>query len=111
MTSPAPDGFPESLRQRIAEATAGCHTEYEQHAAFLALVEERVVCPFGARVMGEDVEVVGFRAPDTGFGLIVVCRRRDLSYKIDVRSLEWAAQKPPGHEWLEAFGAWRSALD
>jgi hypothetical protein len=32
-----------------------CHTEDEQHGAFLVMLDDHVACPFKARIVGEDL--------------------------------------------------------
>src|SRR4051812_48635525 len=88
------------LQELIEEATVDCYDEHEQHTGFLTMIEENVICPFQAKVIGEEVEVVELRAREAGFGLDAVCRYKGKDYKIDVHSLEWPKQKPEGYEWL-----------
>ena len=96
------------LRELIEEATVDCYEESEQHQGLVNMVEENVVCPFKAKVIGEVVEVVELCAPPSGFGLDAVCRYKGKDYKIDVRSLQWPREKPEGFEWIEADDATHS---
>jgi hypothetical protein len=98
------------LRELIEEATVDCYNESEEHMGLMNMIEENVICPFNAKVIGEEVEVVELRAPEAGYGLDAVCRYKDKDYKIDVNSLEWIKQKPEGYEWIEAYHLWRSTL-
>jgi hypothetical protein len=98
------------LRALIEEATVDCYDEYEQHTGLLTMIEDNVVCPFPAKVIGEEVEVIELRAPDDGFGLDAVCRHKGKEYKVDINSLEWLKTKPEGFEWIEAYQAWRATL-
>jgi len=98
------------LRELIEEATVDCNEESEEHMGLMNMIEENVVCPFKAKVIGEEVEVVELAAPDTGFGLDAVCRYKGKDYKVDINSLEWPKQKPEGFEWIEAYQAWRATL-
>src|SRR5947209_3114960 len=98
------------LRDLIEEATVDCNGEAEEHMGLMNLIEENVVCPFKAKVIGEEVEVVEVRAPESGFGLDVVCRYKGKDYRLDVSSLEWPKKKPEGFEWIEAYEAWRASL-
>ena len=43
----------------IEEATVDCNDEAEAHMGFMNMVEENLVCPFQATVIGEEVEVGG----------------------------------------------------
>ena len=110
MAKKARDEDRERLRALIQEATVDCYGETEEHMGLVTMVEENVACPFRAKVIGEDVEVVELRAPESGFGLDAVCRHKGKDYRIDVGSLEWPKKKPEGFEWIEAFQAWRATL-
>jgi hypothetical protein len=48
-----------------------CFGEDEEHAGLLTIIEEYAVCPFRAKVIGETVEVTGFRWPDSGTHSVV----------------------------------------
>ena len=98
------------LHALIEEATVDANDEIEQHMGLMNMIEENVVCPFPAKVIGEEVEVVELRSPDTGFGLDAVCRYKGKDYPIDINSLEWPRKKPEGFEWIEAYQLWRSGL-
>src|SRR6266849_135933 len=98
------------LRELIEEATVDCYEESEAHQGFMNMIEENVVCPFKAKVIGEEVEVVELSSPDAGFGLDAVCRYKGKDYNIDINSLEWPEKKPEGFEWVEAYQLWRSTL-
>ena len=98
------------LRALIEEATVDCYNEGEEFQGFVCMIEENVVCPFQAKVIGEEVEVVDLRGPKAGFGVDAVCRYKDKEYRIDVRSLEWPKKKPEGYEWIEAYQHWLSTV-
>jgi hypothetical protein len=90
----------------IEEATVDCYSEEEQHTGLLTMIEENVVCPFRAKVIGEEVEVTGFESPRFGLGLKAVCRHKNKEYRVDITSLEWTNPRPEGYEWVEAYFAW-----
>jgi len=96
------------LRVLIQEATVDCFDEHEEHMGLLNMIEENVVCPFKAKVIGEEVEVTELRSPDSGFGLNAVCRYKGKDYEIEINSLEWPKLKPEGYEWVAAYRAWRT---
>jgi hypothetical protein len=111
MAKKAGDKDQARLRKLIEEATVDCYNnEHEEHQGLVNMIEENVVCPFKAKVIGEEVEVVELRCPESGFGLDAVCRSKGKEYKIDVSSLEWPRKKPEGYEWIEAYLAWRATL-
>jgi hypothetical protein len=98
------------LRALIEEATVDCYNENEEYQGMLNMVEENVVCPFPARVIGEPVEVTALGAPPRGMGLNAVCSYKGKEYRIDVTSLEWGKPRPGGFEWIEAYLAWLKYL-
>jgi len=110
MTKKPADKDRARLQALIQEATVDCYDEHEEHMGLMNLIEENVVCPFPAKVIGEDVEVVELRSPEAGFGLDAVCRYKGKDYNIDINSLEWPKKKPEGFEWIEAYLAWRASL-
>jgi hypothetical protein len=110
MAKKAADKDKARLRALIQEATVDCYNEGEEHQGFVCMLEENVVCPFAAKVIGEEVEVVELCGPQAGFGIDAVCRYKGKDYHIDVSSLEWPKKKPEGFEWIEAYQAWLATL-
>ena len=94
------------LRALIEEATVDCYEEGEEFQGMVNMLEENVVCPFPAKIVGELVAVTDLEAPPHGFGIQAVCRYKNKDYRIDVTSLEWTKQRPEGFEWIEAYLAW-----
>ena len=72
----------------------------------MTVVEDNVVCPFKAKVIGEEVEVVRLRSREIGLGVDAVCRYKGKDHRIDIFSLEWPRKKPDGFEWVEAYRDW-----
>jgi len=97
------------LDELIDEATVDCYGEEEKHVALLTMIEEHVVCSFRATVIGETVEVSGFRWPTSGYGLLAVCLSKGRTYHVDMNSLEWIKPFPEGFEWIAAYQAWLKA--
>ena len=98
------------LRALIEEATVDCYTDEEAQGGFMTVVSDSIVCPFKAKVIGEDVEVVELREAEVGYGVDAVCRYKGKDYRINIDSLQWPKQKPKGYEWVEAYQLWRSGL-
>ena len=48
------------LDELIDEAIVDCWGEEEEHRALLTMIEERVVCPFRAKLIGETIEIRRF---------------------------------------------------
>lgn len=101
---------PERLQELIEEATVDAYGEDEQHSGFVTMIQDNVVCPFKAKVIGENVEVTGLDWPDSGYGVKVMCRHKGKTYPIDIASLEWTDALPEGFEWIEAYFEWLKGL-
>lgn len=69
------------LDELIAEATLDCNGEEEEHTALLTIIEDQVVCPFRAKVIGATVEVTRFEGLKSGYGMLAVCRRKGHAYR------------------------------
>jgi hypothetical protein len=91
----------------IEEAIVDCYTEDEQHEAFLVMLEDHIECPVQARVVGEEVTLLGFTREDSFGEILAKCRRGRRIYLINVTALEWPGRPPEGSEWIEAYSAWR----
>jgi hypothetical protein len=105
-TSP-PD---KKLRALIDQATSDSVDESDEHAGLLSMIREEVVCPFRARVAGEEVECVRFEWPKNGYGLNAVCHSKGKPLVVDIAMVEGIEPLPKGHEWIEAYFAWRDLL-
>ena len=98
------------MDELIAEATVDCYGEEEEHTALLSMIEENVVCPFRAKVIGETIEVTRLLWPRSGYGLLADCRRKGRTHRVDINSLEWIEPRPEGpegFEWIAAYQTWR----
>jgi hypothetical protein len=100
-----------AIVELIADAVVGRFSAEDQHDELAARVQDRVVCPFRARVIGELVEVMGFAYPGPTQGLDALCKYRGQTYSIAAASVEWVDPLPAGFEWLEAYLAWRGSLE
>ena len=99
------------LKKLIDQATVDCYGDEEEHTALLTMIEEGVICPFRAKIIGETIEVTRFARPRSGYGLLAVCRRKGRAYLVDVNSLEWLEPFPEGFEWIAAYQKWRKRYD
>lgn len=98
---------PERLSELIEEATIDAYGDEEQHTGLLTMIEDNVVCPFKAKLIGEVVEITDFVWPDSGLGLKVKCTHKGKTHLIDITSLEWTDPLPEGFEWIEVYFEWR----
>lgn len=94
------------VRPLIEQALVDCHTEDEQHGAFLVVLDDHVACPFKARVVGEEVEVRSFDWDGSSQGIVAICRRKGRHYRVNVTALEWSGRPPTGAIWFDAYRAW-----
>jgi Calcium binding len=101
----------ERLLELIEEATIDCYNEDEEHSGLLTMIQDNVVCPFRAKVIGEEVTVVDLEWPKSGYGLLAVCERKGKKHRVDINSLEWIKPRPEGFEWIEAYLLWRGGVD
>jgi hypothetical protein len=108
---PAPSRSDTKLRALIDQATSDSVDESDEHAGLLSMIREEVVCPFRARVAGEEVECVRFEWPKNGYGLNAVCKTKGNTLVVDIGMVEGIEPLPKGHEWIEAYFAWRDLLN
>jgi hypothetical protein len=101
---------PARLHAMIAHATGDSLDSSDEHAGLLSTIREEVVCPFPARLAGADVECIRLEWPKTGYGLNAVCKSNAGTQVVDIGMLEFVAPLPRGHEWIEAFFAWRDFI-
>ena len=94
------------IRKLIEEATVDAYGEAEQEVGFLTMMEENLPFPFGALVVGEEVEVTAIDLGPGNKGVEAVCERKGRTYRISIISLQWPRKPPPGAEWIEAYRRW-----
>ena len=107
---PAPTKSDRKLRALIDQATSDSVDESDEHAGLLSTIREEVACPFPARVNGEEVDCVRFEWPKNGYGLNAVCMAKGKTMIVDIAALEVIEPLPKGHEWIEAYFAWRDLV-
>ena len=98
------------LRAMIDQATRDSVDESDEHAGLLSVIREEVACPFAARLHGEDVECIRLEWPRTGYGLNAICKSKGRTEVVDICKLEWVEPLPKGHQWIEAYFAWRDLV-
>lgn len=99
------------LRAMIDQATRDSVDESDEHACLLSVIREEVVCPFPARLGDEDVQCIRLEWPRKGYGLNALCQSRTGERVVDIRKLELVEPLPKGHDWIEAYSAWRDLVD
>lgn len=109
----AKDAWPAELdevlvREAMEEAAVDCYDEYEQHSGLLTVIGDELGFPFRAKVIGEEVTIVGMEWPENNeFGLDLVCERNGQQHRIDAGSVELLKPFPAGHLFLAAYLVWR----
>ncbi len=98
------------LRALIDQATRESSDESEEHAGLLSVIRDEVQCPFTARVENEVVECERLEWPKNGYGLNAVCKSSGKTRVVDISRLEWVDPLPKGHEWIDAYFAWRDMV-
>lgn len=98
------------LRALIDQATSDSVDESDEHAGLLSMIREEVICPFSVRIAGEDAECIRFEWPKNGYGLNAVCKSKAKTRVVDIGMLEWIDPMPKGHEWIDAYFAWRDLI-
>jgi hypothetical protein len=97
----------ERLRALIEEATVDAYGEEEQLTGLWTMIEDNIVCPFRAKVIGEVVTVTSFEWPNGKNAFYANCERKGKAHRVELSSLEWIEPRPEGFEWIEAYLAWR----
>lgn len=107
----APASDERRLRAMIDRATRDSLDESDEYAGLLSVIREEVACPFAARLDGEDVECIRLDWPPRGYGLNAVCCTHAGTRVVDIRNLELVEPFPRGHDWIDAYLAWRDLVD
>ena len=92
------------LDELVEEAIVDAYGEDEQLVGFYAMIEENLVLPFTAMVLGAEVTVEGIDLTDCGIAAIRV--RGIHRQPIAILDLPLPAPPPPGSEWIRAYGHW-----
>lgn len=96
----------EQLEKLIGEAIMDCYDEYESINGFACSLGDHLGFPFIAKVVGEEVEVVGvdLRRDE----VVAICKRKGKKHAVDILDLEVDSKNEvKGYEWIEAYRAWR----
>ncbi len=95
----------------LEDATVDAYGESEEHSGLLTLIEDELQFPFRARILGEEVSIVGMEWPDDdSFGLNLICETGRKKYLVEARSFKLIAPFPKGHLYLAAYLEWKSRL-
>jgi hypothetical protein len=93
------------LDAMVAEAIVDAYDEYEQLAAFQAVIENRLALPFATVVLGVTVTVTAIQ-DRPGSGIAALCRHGRHAQAIGILDLPLPDPAPEGWAWVEAYRRW-----
>jgi hypothetical protein len=96
---------PRRLDALLEEATVDAYGESEQATAFLTVLEQHLLFPFDATVLGEAVIVEKIDLSDAD-EVVAICRLGRKRQKLRLVDLELPVARPKGAEWIAAYHRW-----
>ena len=99
------------LRALIDQATSDSVDESDEHAGLLSMIREEVVCPFARESPAKTSSASASSGPKTATASMPFASPKDKTHVVDISMLEWIEPLPKGHEWIEAYFAWRNLLN
>lgn len=97
------------LKRLIEEAVVDAYNEQEQTVGFLTMIQEHLVVPFSASVLGIEVVVEKIDMARDG-QIVAVCRRDKVRQRIGILDLPLPMPAPAGAEWIAAYHHWRKGF-
>ncbi len=94
----------EELEELIEEATVDCHDESECLSGFVVMIEDNLDFPFVAKVIGEEVTVIGIT--EGRDNILAECERKGKKYDVDILDIEFTSMVK-GSEWIDAYKKWK----
>jgi hypothetical protein len=88
----------------IEEATVDCYNDSEQVTGLFTMIEEHLVLPFQATVLGVPVTVARVDVT-TDDQIVALCTRDEHRHTILILGLPVPDPAPDGWEWVEAYRA------
>lgn len=95
----------DDLDALIEEATVDAYDEYEQRVGFYTMMEDNLVFPFPAKVIGATVSVQGIDMKNEE-RILAKVKRVGKEYTVDILDLEIDDKKVNGSEWIDAYRKW-----
>ncbi|PJE63264.1 hypothetical protein COU88_00480 [Candidatus Roizmanbacteria bacterium CG10_big_fil_rev_8_21_14_0_10_39_6] len=92
------------LDNLIEEATVDCYDEYECLAGFSSYLGDKLLFPFSAQIVGEEVKVVGLDFDEEQ--IKAVCEKQGKKYKINILNIEYTQKNVKNYQYIEAFRKW-----
>ena len=98
----------EEVQSAYEDATVDAYGEDEQHSGLLTMIQQELVFPFRATILGDDVTIVDMEWPeDDQYGLDLVVERKGTRHRIEARSVQLTKPLPEGHLYLAAYLDWK----
>ena len=91
----------------IDEATIDCYDDYESRMGFYTMLEDNLSFPFKAKVVGEEVKIIGIASENERIDAI--CQRNGKKYSVDILNIDYNPSEVIGSEWIEAYRKWSEA--
>ncbi|MEV6058148.1 hypothetical protein [Streptomyces sp. NPDC052107] len=91
----------------VEDVIVDAYDEYEQLAAFQAVIEDRLALLFATVVLGIPVTVTALQ-DRPGSGIAAWCRHGRHAQAIGILDLPLPAPEPEGWVWVEAYRHWAS---
>jgi Calcium binding len=93
------------LDDLIEEATVDCYNDSEQVTGLFSMIDEHLVLPFQATVLGQLVTVARVDVM-TDDQIVALCTRDEHRQTIPIPDLPVPDPWPDGWEWVEAYRRW-----
>ena len=91
----------------IEEATVDCYSDDEAAMGLFTMLQDNLVVPFTAKVLGMPVKVTAVELNDAEEA-VAVCERDGKRQRVPIADLPLPKPPPKGVEWVEAYRYWRS---
>jgi Calcium binding len=93
------------LQGLVEVALVDAYDESEQRTAFFTMIEQHLVLPFEAKVLGVAATVERIDLTEAG-EIVARCRRGLEHQSVPITELTLPKPPPAGAEWIEAYRYW-----
>jgi len=95
------------LAKMIAEATVDCYNDAEMATGLLVAIQEHLVLPFRAEVLGVSVQVTAVDINAAG-AIVALCKHGRKTQRVALVDLALPEPPPIGAQWIAAYRRWSS---
>jgi len=92
------------LEKLTERAIIDCCDDSERLAGFYTMLEENLSFPFPAKIVGEEVKIIGINQEESR--IQAICVRNAIKYPIDILYIKCNPKKIKGWKWIEAYREW-----